>query len=426
MRSLTQSIRRINGPWPTRDIPLESIAAYVGMPAPISLTGLMDRLDAVPNHRDWDTLITFDAGIALGGTVGISIESNGSWRFHGALHGSGFDSYSFRITAVLRASDDSVILSFVHAGGVGGAIEGGSRDHSWDESSQFADPRRRLVQENWPAVASGVLRTMAQAKDTGLGGSLVSALEDVAAVVVAAVAFGPAVGATLMIGAVVGEALHLAGGPGELAGLLVIGGGMFLVAEGIFLPVLPLAVTAWAATNAVVQHRTLRPDEMDFANAVFHGSLPPADKITLTNLATITGRAFTWPNVDGSTLVNMPSSAAVDDPVHFKRSPGDTPGRLLIHELTHAWQMAHTDFMPVMVCDAITGHTITEPIEGKSALYKPEPGLAWSQYSMEQQASIVDMWFAGVVTYQTPPTLKPMDEHNPWFYYIEHYLWPTI
>lgn len=399
------------------------------MTLPISVIDLMFQLDALPTSREWNVNVAFGGGLALGGNVGLTIQSNGTWRYHGSFHDSGFDPYSFRVTGVLKAPDDSVVMAFVHGGSVGGTVGGGSRDHSWDiPGVDYA--RRLFVQSNWPPLAGATFTVTAFASDEGIGGGVVSVLGDLAAFVLAAIALGPAVAVTLLVGAVVGESLDLAGGPGELVGLAVLGGAMFLYANGIFLPVLPLGLATWAVTDEIVRHRTLTPEEEMFAAQVFQGTLPPGNRIVLTNLAAVTGRAFTWPNVDGSILLNLVDNTAYDDPVRYQKSADDVPGRLFIHELTHAWQMAHSSFMPMTICDGITGHLITEPIDGKTAYYNPgAPGLPWRDYTMEQQAVIVHMWFTGQVRYRDennnagPKEFDSMDLMNPWFRYIAENIW---
>jgi hypothetical protein len=216
----------------------------------------------------------------------------------------------------------------------------------------------------------------------------------------------------------------------SLVGLLVAGGAMYLVANGIFLPVLPLGLAAWAVTDEIVQHRTITVEEEVFAAQVFQGTLPSRHRLVLTNLAAAVGRAFTWPNVDGSILLNMTNNSAYDDPMNYQKSPNDPKGRLFIHELAHAWQMAHSSFMPMTICDGITGHAITEQFDGKTAFYNPGvPGLPWQDYNMERQAVIVAMWFTGQVVYRDkdnnpgPAIFKPMDTQNPWFRYIAENIW---
>jgi hypothetical protein len=281
-----------------------------------------------------------------------------------------------------------------------------------------------LIQDQWPSLADSTLTVTTVAEDVGVGGSIVSVLEDVGAFIVAAVVLGPSVAVTLAIGAVVGGNIGTVGGFGELVGLVVVGGGMFLFANGIFLPVIPAGLAAWGVSDAVVTHRVLRLDEETFAWPVFRGTLPPRDKLIVTNLSTLGGRAFTWPNVDDSTLLNFTKDAAYNQPKAFKKGASDVPGRLLIHELTHAWQQEHSGFMPMTICDGITGHAVTETVDGKKAFYNPGlPGLPWDKYNMEQQACIVAGWFAGKMRYPGHPTYEPMDEGSPWFRYIAENIW---
>jgi hypothetical protein len=74
-------------------------------------------------------------------------------------------------------------------------------------------------------------------------------------------------------------------------------------------------------------------------------------------------------------------------------------GQVLIHELTHAWQIEHTDisdgFVPGLMCTGIYNQTVL----GQAAYHYGRPGPPWSSFNMEAQAAIVDQWFAGT----TPP-----------------------
>ena len=61
-----------------------------------------------------------------------------------------------------------------------------------------------------------------------------------------------------------------------------------------------------------------------------------------------------------------------------------TKGQVLIHELTHAWQIQTKRFAPGVVCKRIT----------QTNSYTPGPaGTPWSDFGLEQQAAIVDHWF---------------------------------
>jgi hypothetical protein len=91
---------------------------------------------------------------------------------------------------------------------------------------------------------------------------------------------------------------------------------------------------------------------------------------------------------DGKTLVNMGSGFG--DAIKFTTGRYMTPGQVLIHELTHAWQIRHDNTLG-FVCNAVlvqTRDTLGQQV------YNASPGLQWNQYGLEQQATLVDTWFA--------------------------------
>ena len=54
----------------------------------------------------------------------------------------------------------------------------------------------------------------------------------------------------------------------------------------------------------MISHRQITSEEYRFAVAVFGNTLPPMDKLYLTNLSHGGGRAYTWPNLDHSVVLN--------------------------------------------------------------------------------------------------------------------------
>ena len=68
--------------------------------------------------------------------------------------------------------------------------------------------------------------------------------------------------------------------------------------------------------------------------------------------------------------------------------------RLLIHELTHVWQGEHSNWTWGYVFNSL----LQQARSGKSA-YSYDPSKLssskWSDYNVEQQADIVEDWFAG-------------------------------
>ena len=194
-------------------------------------------------------------------------------------------------------------------------------------------------------------------------------------------------------------------GPGQLIGVAVAGGAFFLVGPT---AVIPAFVAGSAAGNALVRHRSMTPAERRFADSVFGNTLPDNDRIVLTNFEGAGGRKFVCPNLSGQFLVNL--GDAYDDPVGYRDAHYPAPGKVFVHELTHVWQLHHATFTPGLVCEAI-GTQLAD------ASYTPGPGgRAWGGYNLEQQATIVDEWFAP--SFRSPAHVRPMRPEHPFHRYV--------
>ena len=79
------------------------------------------------------------------------------------------------------------------------------------------------------------------------------------------------------------------------------------------LPALVAGVAVGAVTDALVRSKPMTEPQRQFADTVFAGEVP-YEKVLLTNLSNGDPyRYFTWPNLDGSILVNI--GAGFDDPM---------------------------------------------------------------------------------------------------------------
>ena len=169
-------------------------------------------------------------------------------------------------------------------------------------------------------------------------------------------------------------------------------------------------VAIGAVTNALIKFRPLNVAEIAFARQVFGNSLPYQDVI-ITNLAGLGDRAFTAPGVDGKTYLNL--GHAYDNPLGTGGSAYPKPGQLLIHELTHAWQIAHAGFLPGLMCSGMVNQA--NFILGDNVYEYGEPGPGWSKFNAEQQGAIVDQWFGGT---GRSSRYKEMDRENPYYRYV--------
>ena len=169
-------------------------------------------------------------------------------------------------------------------------------------------------------------------------------------------------------------------------------------------------VAIGAVTNALIKFRPLNVAEIAFARQVFGNSLPYQDVI-ITNLAGLGDRAFTAPGVDGKTYLNL--GHAYDNPLGTGGSAYPKPGQLLIHELTHAWQIAHAGFLPGLMCSGMVNQA--NFILGDNVYEYGAPGPGWSKFNAEQQGAIVDQWFGGT---GRSSRYKEMDQENPYYRYV--------
>jgi len=178
-------------------------------------------------------------------------------------------------------------------------------------------------------------------------------------------------------------------GGNALVGIAESAGALYIWTNGAFISVV---VAGSATANVLIKHRSLTAKEISFARKVF-GDKVPYQRVVVTNLHSNDDRAFTIPNVDGDILMNL--GPAYANPVSYAGAKSyPTPGQLLIHEMTHAWQITHTTFLPGLVCAGVinqTQHTILK----KKGIYDPGKDFnkKWSSFNAEQQGSIVDGWF---------------------------------
>ena len=116
-----------------------------------------------------------------------------------------------------------------------------------------------------------------------------------------------------------------------------------------------------------------------------------------SNFHSVSNRAFTAPGIDGKTYCNI-GPAYADASLYSTQTATQNgaypaPGEVMIHELTHAWQIAHNSFLPGFVCSGVINQANFE--FGDDVYAYGLPGQAWSSFNLEQQGAIVDQWFAG-------------------------------
>jgi hypothetical protein len=345
-------------------------------------------------------------GTPLGGWVHLDVSDDGSYHVKFHMHSSSVAGmFDYAVRAYLTGPDFPTV-AFLNSGHVSGVD---STEH--EESGTNA-----LLALYWPQVKANA--TFVITKDYEWGGvvgtinDLVKDLFEVGAGALGT-GFGVIIAGTQEAVGWLGDSL----GPGSTLGV-VAGVVVFAVAAayGVGLGAAVICgtvagVTVGEVSEALIASRPLNDAEKDLARRVFGGTLPLHDVI-ITNLAGLGDRAFTAPGIDGKVYCNL--GGAYRDPLGGGSDKYPAPGQLLIHELVHAWQIAHHSFLPGLVCSGMENqaqHTLGDDVYA----YGP-PGPDWKGgFNEEQQASIVDQWFGGSGNSQG---YKPMSRSNPYYRYV--------
>lgn len=198
---------------------------------------------------------------------------------------------------------------------------------------------------------------------------------------------------------------QMVAGPGGVVGIIVAGGVLFVGGPSNIGTAVVAGVTAGFITEAMVKTRTMSAEERTLAQMVFGNSLPPHDKIILSNIEGKDGRPFVVPNLVGESIVNLGS--AYDDPIRHTTGNYREHGQVLIHELGHVWQIENTHSALNFLCQGIS-------LQVDNPEYDPDlDNRPWGEYNLEQQATIVDRWYAG-----SSSLGEPCSVNNLFYHYI--------
>lgn len=182
--------------------------------------------------------------------------------------------------------------------------------------------------------------------------------------------------AVFAVAAVVGRATGSGAATAQVLAAVYWGKGV----QGTFLAL--LAERAVAASGQRRRHPT--PEEHGWAQRdVFGGTLPPRERIVLTDTVGLNGRAFTVPEPGGTISVNLGPAAFAD--------PLGQPA-LFVHELVHVWQLAHAPVQAGWLARAIA--TQAADLVTHRAYALPAPGRPFRRMNLEQQAAVVERWFS--------------------------------
>lgn len=390
---------------------LEYVRSQLKMDRPVSVKDLLVRYRE-PIVFD-EPLVTPD-GVALGGHHTITLERAGGYRHEGHMRATGFPSFRFGVRTVLVSRSGTPFIAAA-SGEVHGSNEFGDQESSWNQSGESSG-----VVQYWASLKGATPDTQLDFESDFFG-----TIGDVVAFV-ATLAGGffvaGSVGVCFVLGIHAADAVGLDEqlGTAGLAGVVVASGVLMVFGPSAIVAAIVAGAAAGVAVELALKHRKLteRPEEVEFANRVFQGTLP-VDRIVLTNMLGIGGRPFTIPSVGDTILVNL--GEGFDDPIHYTgKGDPDKPrkqaaGQLFIHELVHAWQIDAAFFLPGLMCEAILNQSTT--LGGDMDVYRyGPPGREFGRFNLEQQASIVDDWFGASGRMQSGN--RPASEESPYFRYI--------
>jgi hypothetical protein len=346
---------------------------------------------------------------ALGGWATLVIKEDGTFRWVGDGHDSGADSYEYGVVGYLRPKPgkDLPPIVAVHHGHVWVHFLGSKhRDDPWDTTST-ADH----LQANYDDYAEGEFEL-----DIQYSSGILDAIESVfnSALKWAVGSLIDGVGLVIFIGVEVGSLVAT----GSLAaGARILNNILYMAGPGNTL----LAIAAGGIASAGSRSRMLTQVEYDFANKqVFMSAgstlstLPPRERLFMTDTKGMNNRAFTFPMADGSITINAGGMAGMyETPVGDPNNPGPF-AQYFLHELVHAWQIAHT---PMQL--SLLASVLASQLRGSTSYNYPAAGPAYKDLNLEQQAQIVQEWWTGQHTHEMPPgSEKAHSTDSPYYRYI--------
>ncbi|MEW6129651.1 MAG: hypothetical protein AB1757_21605 [Acidobacteriota bacterium] len=166
--------------------------------------------------------------------------------------------------------------------------------------------------------------------------------------------------------------------------------------------------------KAVSAVRHLGQKEKALAITVFKNTIP-YDKVLISDGLGMSDRPFTMPTSMPATIFFNVSSSLGKYVIHSGdgytgMSYRQEDKELLIHELTHVWQGEHSKRSWDYVFSSMWSQALTP----NAYAYDKTEYKFWDDYNPEQQASIVEDWFAD--------GMKEKEEEDIRFYYIKKHI----
>ncbi|MGH6612764.1 hypothetical protein [Sphingomonas sp.] len=362
----------------------------------------------------------------IGGRVEVWIRANGTYTFKFHVHNSGAVGVKFMVRAtVVLPCGIAITEAF------SGFVDADPRN-----ADLTVDRKQDLIRQywrdnnnfsNWPGKEHGWVDI--NTEFTGVFGAITDILEAIIGVL--SKVAGTAVGVVLGLAHSIGD---LVGGLGFSGVLGVIAGAIVMIAPGGTLLLATVAgvgaFTSSEIIRALVKDRELTVGERTLLDAVFQSKVDFND-VRITNVAGLGGRPFTMPGVDGKTYLNLGGQFR-NGTAHYTDDyavASDKQKALLVHEMTHAWQIEHGSFLPGIICAGIENQVNNTLISDHVYMPGP-PSTPWRDFNLEQQAQTIEDWYSGQETQEwrnAVPQLSNVDragmqKDDPYFHYVRDHI----
>ena len=161
--------------------------------------------------------------------------------------------------------------------------------------------------------------------------------------------------------------------------------------------------------------RLLKGSEVEFARQVFEDHLPYG-KVYLSSryFPGNEGTAVTVASLSSFLFVRTMRNYTIFFGPEVFREGADSPGarHTFVHELTHVWQGYHGFLGWEYMAQSMLAQGYAILTKGsRHRAYDYKPGAPWDSYNVEQQALIVQDWFAG-----------GMKTDDPRFHYVQDHI----
>jgi hypothetical protein len=154
-------------------------------------------------------------------------------------------------------------------------------------------------------------------------------------------------------------------------------------------------IDGFARASATYAERLLTDAEKDLARRVFEETLPYG-AIYLSNGRGLGKRAYTIPHPLhlGSYVIHIGPDIFTDATDSSKDMFNQAGDAVFIHELTHVWQGANRRHALDYVFDSVY-HQVREGSHAYDLDRNDVGKKSWGEFNAEQQAMIVENWYAG-------------------------------